>query len=175
MANYYNEQDFETVQVRRMLTRSFANRIIGEADSNGNIFGAEVYDGTEPMALSGYTCTGFFVRPDGITLIVEGSVSENKAMVTLPAACYAVSGNFTLAIKVTSGSRTITLRIIDGTVADTTTGEIYDPGSTIPTAAEMDALAAEASAIVSSIISKITVGSEQIAGTRYKIKITKTS
>ena len=112
--------------------RSRLLRIVGEGDEEANRYGARVFKNGEAVDLSGYTAVGYFVRQDGNTVVIEGAVSGNEAYVDLPEACYAVEGSFTLAVKIVGGGGTATLRIIDGTVADTATGGIIDPGSIVP-------------------------------------------
>lgn len=132
MANYRN--DFADVNLETgAICRNFMNHTIGSGDALGDRFGVRVFRNGEPVSLGG-TCAGYFVRnTTGETVVISGGVvSGNEAYVTLPAACYAVEGSFTLAIKVTSGSETVTMRIIDGVVSRTNTSVTVDPGTLVP-------------------------------------------
>lgn len=132
MANYRN--DFADVNLETgTICRNFMNHSIGSGDALGDRFGVRVFRNGEPVSLGG-TCAGYFVRnTTGETVVISsGVVSGNEAYVTLPAACYAVEGSFTLAIKVTSGSETVTMRIIDGVVSRTNTSVTVDPGTLVP-------------------------------------------
>lgn len=132
MANYRN--DFADVNLETgTICRNFMNHSIGSGDALGDRFGVRVFRNGEPVSLGG-TVAGYFVRnTTGETVVISsGVVSGNEAYVTLPAACYAVEGSFTLAIKVTSGSETVTMRIIDGVVSRTNTSVTVDPGTLVP-------------------------------------------
>ena len=129
------------------LARSFLNRSIGSGDDLANRFGVRVFRDGVPVQLSG-TCTGYFIRSDGGTIVVQnGAISGNVAYVTLTDICYATEGNFSLAIKVTSGGETVTMRIVDGTVSRTSTGAWVDPGTILPSIEDL--LAAIESAVES--------------------------
>lgn len=112
--------------------RSFLSHTIGSGDDDANRFGVRAFRNGTPESLSGI-CTGYFIRADGETVVISnGTISGNKATVTLPEACYVVEGQFALAIKVSNGGVTTTMRIIDGVVNRTTTSVIVDPGTIIP-------------------------------------------
>ena len=112
--------------------RSFMNHTIGSGDELANRFGVRVFRNGEPENIGG-TCMGLFIRADGTTVTISsGVVSGNEAYVTLPEACYAVEGQFSLAIKCQGSGVTGTLRIVDGVVSRTSTSAAVDPGTVIP-------------------------------------------
>lgn len=128
--------------------RSFLNHTIGSGDDNANRFGIRVFRNGEPEEIGG-TCAGYFVRADGETVVIsDGAVNGNTAYVTLPESCYAAEGQFALAIKISSGSITGTMRIVDGVVSRTSTEVAVDPGTIIPS---VSALIATINAAVESI------------------------
>ncbi|MBR0463459.1 MAG: hypothetical protein IJJ23_03645 [Clostridia bacterium] len=90
------------------------------------------YRGKTEIALDGQV-TGSFIRADSGTETLTGSVVDGKAQLTLPASCYAVPGRFALTIYNTSvsGSKA-TIYAAVGSVYQTTTGTIIDPGSVVP-------------------------------------------
>ena len=157
-----------------MINRSFLCRILGEGDANGDRFGVRIFNNGEAYSLTGCSCSGYFVRPDGGTTVITGTISGNTAYVTIPQACYAYPGNFTLSIKITGTGFAGTMRIIDGVVVDTSTGTFIDPGSIIPDLANWTALVSSANTAATNI-GKIHVESELISGTRYKMKVYKDS
>lgn len=112
--------------------RSFQNHAIGEGDALENRYGIRAVRDGEEVSLSGVSCTGYFVRADGTTIVISGTVSGNTAYVTLPAACYAVEGQFSLAIKLTGAGVNGTMRIVDGTVVNTTTDTVVSSGTSVP-------------------------------------------
>lgn len=131
MANY--REDIVDIELTGgNIHRSFMNHTIGQGDDDANRFGIRVFRNGQPEALVG-DCFGLFIRADGETVPIEnGVVDGNTAYVTLPPACYAVEGNFTLTIKVNGGGVTGTMRIVDGVVSRTSTSVVVDPGTVIP-------------------------------------------
>ena len=123
--------------------RSFLKHSIGKGDIKANRFGVRVYRNGEAVTLGSATCQGFFMAPDGTNLQIQGSsltgVSGNVAYVILPQNCYAVEGQFCLAIKLIDSSAGITgtVRIVDGVVDNTGTTGAVSPTSTIPTSTEI--------------------------------------
>ena len=112
--------------------RDSALRMIGYGDDGANRFGVRVFRDGVPEVLSG-SCVGYFIRADNGTVVINtGVISGNVAYVDLDEACYAVDGSFSLAIKVTGANSSSTMRIIDGVVVRTSTSQIVDPGTLIP-------------------------------------------
>lgn len=144
----YNEDIIDVELTGGNIYRSFMNKTIGEGDINANRFGVRVLRKGIPVDLTGCTCTGYFIRADGGTIPINGTVSGNTAYVTLIDTCYAVDGQFALAIKLTGESVTGTVRIVDGVVANTMTGTPIDPGTIIPS---IETLIAAIEAAVASI------------------------
>lgn len=168
----YNEDIVNIDLNSGTISRGFANKCIGEGDAEANRYGVRVFRGGVPENIGG-TCVGFFVRPDGGTVVIDtGVVSGNVAYVTLPSACYAVEGQFSLAIKCQGGDVTGTVRIVDGTVSNTTTQTIVDPGTVLPSIEDLieaidDAVAsipADYSALWATIAPNFSAGSSYGAG-----------
>lgn len=152
------------------LHRSFASRPIGEGDVYGDRFGVRLWRDGAAVSLSGATVVGYFTRANGDTVALTGTVSGNMAYVSLPQACYAVEGQFTLAIKVVMGNDISTLRIVDGTVVSTTTDTQVDPGSTIPDLATLLARISEMeTATAAAIAAYSTYAAAYDASTSYDI------
>lgn len=101
------------------------------ADVKGNLIGVRVVDNGSPATLGG-TVAANVIRPDGGTVAVAGTLSGNEAYVILPDAAYAVPGNETIVIKITDGEVITTLLALVVTVYRSTTDEIVDPGSILP-------------------------------------------
>ena len=144
----FYKEDFVDIELTTgNIHRSFLPRTIGEGDKLANRFGIRAFRNGEAETLGG-SCTGFFIRSDGGTVTITGTVSGNTAYVDLPEACYAVEGQFALAIKVSGSGATGTLRIVDGVVSNTTTGTIVDPGTVIPSIEDLlDAIEAAVESI----------------------------
>ena len=154
--------------------RSFQNMSIGEGDEKANRYGVRIVRNGEPVTLSGVSVVGYFIRSDGSSVVISGSVNGNIAYVDLPEACYVYDGNFTLSIKLATSNETATIRIVDGTVVNTVEGSIIDPGSVVPDLSAFTALV-EAAEAAAEVIEGFSISEEQITGTRYKIIVTDTN
>ena len=172
MANPY-KNDFIDVDIERgTVSRSFTQKTIGEGDNVGDIFGVNIYKNGNAYDLLNCSCVGYFIRSDGDTVVIAGQISGNRAYVSLPASCYVKEGVFSLAIKVSGTGYTGTIRVVDGTVINTSTGSFIDPGSVVPDLSELTAIIERAETAAENI-DDLSITSEQITGTRYKIKVTK--
>lgn len=78
------------------------------------------------------TVSGSFIRPDGETVALTGTLESGKAAVTLTGQCYDVTGRFTLTVFVTSAGATTALYSMTGNVRQTETGTVVDPGTILP-------------------------------------------
>ena len=106
---------------------------IGLADEFADTFKVRITKGG--AACTGVrSTTGYFIRPDGTTVMISGSVlvSTNVTM-TLPPECYEYTGNYKLTIKVINddASDTVetTVAIFEGRILQTRTNATADPGS----------------------------------------------
>ena len=87
-----------------------------------------MYDGAEPVALSG-GCMGYFVRQqDGSTVTVAGTISGNVASVEFPSFVYDYTGLLTITLNVGGTS----LVQIATTVRLGATMVVVDPGNVLP-------------------------------------------
>ena len=129
---FYKEDIVDIELQSGTIHRSFLNHSIGSGDDDANRFGVRAFRNGVAENIGG-SCTGYFIRTDGATVVITGGVvSGNVAYVTLPETCYAVEGVFSLAIKCSGGGVTGTLRIVDGVVSRTTTSALVDPGTILP-------------------------------------------
>lgn len=152
--------------------RSFFNHTIGKGDNSSDRFGVRLMRNEENVDLTGVACIGYFIRPDGITLVINGEKDNGVAYVELPEAAYAKEGQFVLTIKLTGTGFSGAMRIIDGTIVKTTTGNIADPASEIPSLESLEEIIGQAEE-AAGVIDGINVAAEVITGTRYKITVTK--
>jgi hypothetical protein len=126
--------DVREVDLNKPLLRTNTGVLLAAGDKSANRFGAILHRDGEPVDMAGQavTVTGYFVRPDGYTVVCEGVQDGNMVYVDLPASCYAQSGAFSLAIKVRSADISQTVRVIDGVIRLTHTDKIVDPGEVVP-------------------------------------------
>lgn len=154
------------------LNRTYLLNLFGEGDSSGDRIGVRVYSNEIPVNLSGVQCIGYFIRPDGITLLLEATVSGNEAYFDLPQAAYAKVGQIRFTIKLMDGTRTNSVCVVDGTVIESTTGEVSDQASVITSLSDFVEDIERAEDAIDAI-NVLTVEATQIEGTRYKIEVTK--
>lgn len=102
------------------LEHSSTHVLIGGGDISAYRFGVRLFRNGVSEAVSG-SCRGYFIRSDGQTITLTGTVSGNEAYVTLTEDCCAFNGAFSLAIKLIGGGVTCTVRLIKGMVARTLT------------------------------------------------------
>lgn len=132
------QEDILTLDLNRGgFHRSFVEHAIGQWDISGNRYGIRLVRDGEPVDVSLCSCIGYFIRADGETVVINGGLADADGVlsVTLPQACYAVEGGFTLAIKITGANNehvTGTIRVVDGVVVRGTTGIHVDPGTIVP-------------------------------------------
>ena len=101
----------------------------GEVDSHEFTISATLDN--EPFALSGVV-TANFIRSDGVTVPLTGSISDGAAVVVLSNLCYNVPGRFAFTVFITSEGVTTAIYGCTGTVRQTDSGSIVDPGEIIP-------------------------------------------
>lgn len=87
--------------------------------------------------LTGAGVTGYFIRADGSTVVIDGTVSDGKAVLELPGACYAFPGRFSLVIKASLGDVIHTILWVEGAVSRSHTDKVIDPGEVVPTLDEL--------------------------------------
>lgn len=150
------------------LFRSFTCNVIGEGDEKANVFGGKLYRNGAPVDITNANVNGYFIRADGATVVIEGTATGNQFSVTLPKSCYAIEGKYTLAIKVSGGGISGTMRIVDGTVENTSTSAAIDPGGVVPEIDELMAVIGRAEAAAEEIANYI-VYDELIEGDDYRI------
>lgn len=100
-------------------------------DNMANRVGVIVLDGNAAATLSG-NVTGYIIRQDGDTVLVNGSLDGNRAYIDLPESAYAVPGQIQIAIRLTDGNTKTVLGAMTAYVQRTATGTIIDPGHVIP-------------------------------------------
>ena len=149
------------------LHRSFVSITLGEGDNNCQVYGVRLFRNGEPENVEG-SVAGYFIRPDGQAVLMDGEKSGNVAKVMLEESCFIVPGNFTLAIKILSATMTNTVRIVDGTILDTVVGTPIDPGGVIPDLSDYED-AADRIEAAAEVIEGATFETENISGTRYKL------
>lgn len=119
----------QTVDLSRGYTPViWPDALMVSGDDKAHTWRVSVMDGGTPADLTSATITGFFVREDGVTVAVAGSVSDNTASVTLAQNCYAVPGRLGGVLRMEVSGKTVTLSSVMYTVKRLTTDSVVDPG-----------------------------------------------
>ena len=130
-SNWMIEQDID-LRCGAQTPQIWPNALMLTGDNLAHTWRVRVFDGGEAAALTGATVTGYFVRTDGNTVAVQGSVEGSTAIVTLAQACYAFEGDLKGVMRLTLGGKTVTLSVLTLMVRKVLTDAIIDPGNVIP-------------------------------------------
>lgn len=117
------------VDIRQGAVHLVLRAPLATMDNMAHVFEAQVYDGDAAADLSGAKCEAYFIRADGVTVMLDGTVSGSTASVTLGANCYAVPGRFELAVKLTQGDTVHTILRAEGSVTTSRTDAMTGAGS----------------------------------------------
>ena len=115
------------------------NTVFQQGDKNAQILRIEVMDGAEKADLASMTVTGQFERGDGNRVPITGNINGNVVFVTIPEACYNVSGAFVAFVRLTSENNYVrrTILRIAGMIEPQSDGPLVDPGHTLPSVDEL--------------------------------------
>jgi hypothetical protein len=120
-------------------------------ESNAHTWRVTVLDGMAAANLDGYSAQCSYIRPDGGTIYIDGSISGNVAEIVFPAACYAYVGTGSAILRLINNAAGVNV-VIDGlmfTIGESETDVVIDPGNVVPSLsdllAQMDAMEAATS------------------------------
>ena len=111
--------------------------LYASGDKDAHVFELSIYQGAEEMDLSGASAQGYFIRADGYTVPITGTISGNVVTLTLSEGCYYVVGNFNLIIKVSTAESRKSVFWGNGYVVRSMTDAIVDEENVIPSLDEL--------------------------------------
>lgn len=111
--------------------------LYASGDKDAHIFELSLYRGAEEVDLSGASAQGYFIRADGYTVPITGTISGNVVTLTLSEGCYYVVGNFNLIIKVSTAESRKSVFWGNGYVVRSMTDAIVDEENVIPSLDEL--------------------------------------
>ena len=111
--------------------------LYASGDKDAHVFELTLHRGTEEMDLSGASAQGYFIRADGYTVPITGTISGNVVTLTLSEGCYYIVGNFNLIIKVSIGESRKSVFWGNGYVVRSMTDAIVDEENVIPSLDEL--------------------------------------
>lgn len=120
--------------------------LYASGDKNAHTFELSLYRGAEEIDLSGASAQGYFIRADGYTVPIMGTISGNVVTLTLLEGCYYIVGNFNLIIKVSTAESRKSVFWGNGYVVRSMTDAIVDEENVIPSLDELLAQIAAAEA-----------------------------
>lgn len=102
-------------------------------DSKANRFCAELHRDGIAVDVSGYTVTGYFIRPDDETVHCPGTVDGSTVYVDLLPGCYLYDGAFEFSLKIKLGDEELTVLLCNGTIERSRSDATASGGETIIT------------------------------------------
>lgn len=108
-------------------------------EAYAHTFVVHVLDSGEPVTLTG-DVSAYALLGNGASILIEGTISDGAAVVTLPPVCYEIPGRWQLTIynehTGTTTDKTCIYACV-GNVINTVGNPQYDPGGIIPDAATL--------------------------------------
>ena len=139
-----------TCDLERGVERTLIRPALLTGDSQAHTFRLAVKRGGGDASITGASVAAYFVRADGVTVPITGSVEGSVALVTLPEGCYRVPGRFQLVVKLALDGAVSAVFWGDGAVAAADTDAILDEEGVIPSLDEVLAQVAAAEAAAAS-------------------------
>lgn len=131
MSNNQFNLTFET-ELNEGMRVTTLSPVFCSGDDQAHSFIVKALRNGKPVSLSGATVRGFFIRPDNVTITLEGNVNaDGDAVVTLSDACYNKQGRFQLVIRATIDGVTSTLFCGIGGMLITSTDSFVDDGNIV--------------------------------------------
>ena len=124
-------------ELTRGLEKTHMKPLLAMGDKAAHEIRIDVQRSGQDVGLTGATCSGYFVRSDGVTVPLTGTVQGSAAKVTLSQACYAVPGRFVFVVRLTTGNEISSIFYGDGSVVRSSTDAIIDAEGVIPSLDEL--------------------------------------
>lgn len=140
------------VDIRKGMRYDRARAPVGQGDALADRFVVSVFDDGTPVDLTGGKVLATVIRPDDITVPVDGTVEDGAACVTLDDMCYDVSGDIIVTISIELGEMRQTLLQVSlnvstretTVIAETPIWNLADLGAAVQRAEEAAKRAEEA-------------------------------
>lgn len=133
--------DIREIDLKNGLLIENSIAIMATSEMGSHRFGAKLKSGGASVTLpQAATVEATFIRPDGVTVRLEGTASGDTAYVDIPAECLYYGGAFRLTIFVYAGTAYLAVRVIDGTIILSESQSVLDDGGTYSLDALMELL-----------------------------------
>jgi hypothetical protein len=110
-------------------------------DKSAHTWSVEVLRNGAPADIAGAIVMGYFARPDGAAVVVQGRIEGSTAIVTMAQECYAIAGTVKAMARLARDDQTITLVTARIAVGPLDLCQMIDPGDVIPTIEDLLTLA----------------------------------
>lgn len=117
-------------------------------DNLAHVWNISVVEKYAPVNLDGYTAYVYFVREDGKSVYLDGSISGNTISIKFDEKCYAIQGSIRGVVKAKKGDQVLTMSDMVFVVRHGTGTEVIDPGEVIPNLETLLAKLPEVDAII---------------------------
>lgn len=132
MSNNQFNLTFET-ELNEGMKVTTLTPVLCSGDNEAHSFIVKAMRNGKPVSLSGATVRGFFIRPDNVTITLDGTVNASgEAVVTLSDSCYNKQGRFQITICATIDGVTSTLFCGIGGMLLASTDSFIDEGNVVP-------------------------------------------
>lgn len=132
MSNNQFNLTFET-ELNEGMKVTTLSPVLCSGDNEAHSFIVKAMRNGKPVSLSGATVRGFFIRPDNVTITLDGTVNASgEAVVTLSDSCYNKQGRFQITICATIDGVTSSLFCGIGGMLLTVTDGFIDEGNVVP-------------------------------------------
>lgn len=142
MSNNQFNLHYET-ELNEGLRVTTLSTVFCSGDNQAHKFIVKVMRNGKHVSLSGATVSGSFVRPDNVTITLDGTANaDGDAVVTLKDSCYAKQGRVQITIRATIDGVTSTLFLGIGGMLITSTDSFVDDGNIVSLDDLLDQIAA---------------------------------
>lgn len=153
-----------SVDLAQPLSKTLLPHAFLTGDEQAHRFRIALHRGDAALPLTACEVIGYFIRPDGATVSITGTVADGCAQLLLPAACYHQPGRFSLVIRLTQEDTRVTVFWAEGAMSRSATDTLVDDG-VIPSLDEllaqisaMEAATEAASTVAQTVQSKLDSG-----------------
>ena len=124
------------IEINELVRAETLHRPLYQGDSAAHCFELKLTRDAAELDCSELGFAGYFTRPDGLTVVLDGSSSPGSGWQSggvlclwLSRDCYEIPGRWRLAVKVCDGTDAVTVYACGGSVAPTRTETIVQTGA----------------------------------------------
>lgn len=159
-----------TVDLSRPLRRDSLRPLLFTKDNAGSTIVLSFLDENgSAYSVADFTAELDVIRPDGVTVLIPGTVTGDQASFTLLAACLETPGGAELHAALTAGSSRKTVWSADAVIHRSSTDSYADPSNIIPSISEIIAQYDACVAATENANSAVAAANAAVAGMNAEI------